>query len=49
MQNTLLRFEKGFHVAFANARTQAAQMTIAPGDAEGRATVWRSWKANAIR
>src|ERR1051325_9458365 len=30
-----LRFGKGFRVAFANARAQAAEMVIPPGDAEG--------------
>jgi mannose-6-phosphate isomerase-like protein (cupin superfamily) len=35
MQRKHLRFGKGFRVAFANARAQAAEMVIAPGDAEG--------------
>jgi mannose-6-phosphate isomerase-like protein (cupin superfamily) len=35
MQNKRLRFGKGFRVAFGNRRAQAAEMTIAPGDAEG--------------
>jgi mannose-6-phosphate isomerase-like protein (cupin superfamily) len=33
-----LRFGKGFNVIFGNARSQAAQMVILPGDAEGGAT-----------
>ena len=32
-----LRFGEGFRVALSNARAQAAQMTIAPGGAEGDA------------
>lgn len=35
MQRKLLRFGKGFRVAFGNRRAQAAEMTIAPGQAEG--------------
>jgi hypothetical protein len=30
-----LRFGKGFRVALANRRTQAAEMVIEPGGAEG--------------
>lgn len=30
-----LRFGEGFKVIFGNIRSQAAQMVIAPGDAEG--------------
>jgi mannose-6-phosphate isomerase-like protein (cupin superfamily) len=30
-----LRFGKGFRVALGNRRSQAAEMVIAPGDAEG--------------
>lgn len=35
MQTRRLRFGKGFRVVFGNRRAQAAEMTIAPGDAEG--------------
>jgi len=35
MTHKHLRFGKGFVVAFANRRAQAATMVIAPGDAEG--------------
>jgi mannose-6-phosphate isomerase-like protein (cupin superfamily) len=35
MRSKRLRFTEGFRVAFANARGQAAEMVIAPGDAEG--------------
>ena len=35
MQHKTLRFGKGFRVAIGNARAQAAEMVIAPGDAEG--------------
>lgn len=35
MQHKALRFGEGFRVAFGNARAQAAEMVIAPGDAEG--------------
>jgi mannose-6-phosphate isomerase-like protein (cupin superfamily) len=35
MKRKLLRFGKGFRVALGNRRTQAAEMVIAPGDAEG--------------
>jgi len=37
MQKKRLRFGKGFRVALGNARSQAAQMAIPPGDAEGDA------------
>jgi len=37
MRRTSLRFGKGFKVALGNARSQAATMVIAPGDAEGHA------------
>ncbi len=35
MKRKVLRFGKGFRVALGNPRTQAAEMVIAPGDAEG--------------
>jgi mannose-6-phosphate isomerase-like protein (cupin superfamily) len=35
MRKKLLRFGKGFRVAFGNARAQAAEMVIPPGDCEG--------------
>ena len=35
MQRKHLRFGKGFRIALGNARSQAAEMTIAPGDSEG--------------
>jgi mannose-6-phosphate isomerase-like protein (cupin superfamily) len=35
MKRKLLRFGKGFRVAIGNARAQAAEMVIPPGDAEG--------------
>jgi len=35
MTRTQLRFGKGFKVICGNARSQAAQMVIAPGEAEG--------------
>jgi mannose-6-phosphate isomerase-like protein (cupin superfamily) len=35
MKRARLRFGKGFRVAFGNARAQAAEMVIAPGDSEG--------------
>jgi mannose-6-phosphate isomerase-like protein (cupin superfamily) len=35
MQRKHLRFGKGFRVAFGNARAQAAEMVIPPGEAEG--------------
>lgn len=37
MQRKHLRFGKGFRVALSNARSQAAEMVIAPGDSEGDA------------
>lgn len=35
MKRKQLRFGKGFRVACGNARSQAAEMVIAPGDGEG--------------
>jgi mannose-6-phosphate isomerase-like protein (cupin superfamily) len=35
MQRKHLRFGRGFRIALGNARAQAAEMTIAPGDSEG--------------
>jgi len=35
MKRKALRFGLGFRVAIGNARSQAAEMVIAPGDAEG--------------
>jgi mannose-6-phosphate isomerase-like protein (cupin superfamily) len=35
MKRTTLRFGKGFHVATGNRRSQAATMTLGPGDVEG--------------
>jgi mannose-6-phosphate isomerase-like protein (cupin superfamily) len=35
MQRKHLRFGKGFRVVFGNARAQAAEMVISPGEAEG--------------
>lgn len=35
MKRKTLRFGKGFRVALGNRRSQAAEMVIAPGDAEG--------------
>ncbi len=35
MEHAHLRFGQGFHVVVGNARSQAASMTLAPGDAEG--------------
>ncbi len=35
MKRKQLRFGKGFRIAMGNRRTQAAQMVIAPGEAEG--------------
>ena len=35
MQRTQLHFVADFHVALSNPRAQIAEMTIAPGDAEG--------------
>src|SRR3569832_1956400 len=37
MRRKHLRFGKGFRVALGNARSQAAEMVIAPGAAEGDA------------
>src|SRR5690242_16645488 len=37
MHRKHLRFGNGFRVAFGNARAQAAEMAIPPGDAEGDA------------
>ncbi|HVJ73975.1 MAG TPA: cupin domain-containing protein [Casimicrobiaceae bacterium] len=37
MKRKQVRFGRGFRVAFGNARAQAAEMVIAPGDAEGDA------------
>jgi mannose-6-phosphate isomerase-like protein (cupin superfamily) len=35
MQNTTLRFDEGFRVAFNVRQVQAAEMVIAPGGSEG--------------
>ena len=35
MRQKLLRFGKGFRVAFGNSRAQAAEMVISAGDREG--------------
>lgn len=35
MQKKRLRFGRGFRVVLGNARSQAAEMVIPPGDAEG--------------
>lgn len=35
MRSKLLRFGKGFRIAFAVRKAQAAEMVIAPGDSEG--------------
>lgn len=35
MKRKYLRFGKGFRVAISNRRSQAAEMVIPPGDAEG--------------
>jgi mannose-6-phosphate isomerase-like protein (cupin superfamily) len=35
MKSKHLRFGRGFRVLFGNRRSQAAEMVIAPGDAEG--------------
>lgn len=35
MKRKRLRFGEGFRVAFGNRRAQAAEMVLAPGDAEG--------------
>ena len=37
MKRAHLRFGKGFRVAIGNARSQAAEMALPPGDAEGNA------------
>jgi mannose-6-phosphate isomerase-like protein (cupin superfamily) len=37
MKRKTLRFGEGFRVAFGNRRAQAAEMVLAPGDAEGGA------------
>ena len=37
MKRTRLRFGKGFRVALANRRAQAAEMVLPPGDSEGDA------------
>jgi len=37
VNSKVLRFGEGFRVSFGNARAQAAEMVIAPGDAEGSA------------
>jgi mannose-6-phosphate isomerase-like protein (cupin superfamily) len=37
MQRKRLRFGQGFRVAFRNRFAQAAEMVLAPGDAEGSA------------
>lgn len=35
MQRTHLQFGRGFRVVLSNDRSQAAQMTLGPGEAEG--------------
>ena len=35
MQRQQLRFDEGFHLVAGNARSQAAAMTLAPGDSTG--------------
>lgn len=35
MQHKHLQFGQGFHVAMGNRHSQAAQMTLLPGDSEG--------------
>ena len=35
MKSKKLRFGEGFRVAFGNRRSQAAEMVLPPGDAEG--------------
>jgi mannose-6-phosphate isomerase-like protein (cupin superfamily) len=35
MKRKQLRFAKGFRVVFGNKQAQAAEMVLAPGDAEG--------------
>ena len=37
MKHRTLRFGKGFNVVLGNARSQAAQMVLDPGDSEGNA------------
>lgn len=37
MQRKALRFGKGFRIALGNRRSQAAEMVLPPGDAEGDA------------
>jgi len=37
VQRKILRFGKGFRVALANRRAEAAEMVIPPGDGEGDA------------
>ena len=37
MKRKRLRFGEGFRVALGNARSQAAQMVLPPGNAEGHA------------
>ena len=37
MKRRILRFGQGFHVVFGTQRSQAAQMVLEPGDAEGHA------------
>jgi hypothetical protein len=41
MRKTRLRFGRGFRVALGSARSQAAEMVIPPGDAEGDPHDWR--------
>jgi mannose-6-phosphate isomerase-like protein (cupin superfamily) len=40
MKKKNLRFGQGFHVAIGNARSQAAQMVLKPGKAEGDSRNW---------
>jgi mannose-6-phosphate isomerase-like protein (cupin superfamily) len=35
MKRKSLRFGQGFHVSLSNARSQTAEMVLAPGEAEG--------------
>jgi mannose-6-phosphate isomerase-like protein (cupin superfamily) len=35
MKTKNIQFDEGFRVVFANNRSQAAEMTLAPGDSEG--------------
>ena len=37
MRHKVLKFGAGFRVSFGNRRAQAAEMVLAPGDAEGDA------------